>query len=504
MTHPTITAFLEATGQTTLTLPDGETHHKAFPDVQAARRAIREAAAKEASTRGTTVKLEITEPSGLHALLIDQDGDTELVGGDLPTSQLPPEQPSRFAPAPTPIPETVVEDPDSGDTAPRPILETSPVQETATAAPAPVIDQIPAMPAAPVTRPTAVPVPMIEDLVTDPSVGYAPVAPMPSAEDVAPVQGGALPTRKSLRDADPKSFVKANVPVEPASEGWRGVLNSIIPSLGLAPSEGELQEREWIRLVAKHYATTRTVAIINQKGGVGKTPATVCLAATLGRSGGSVLAWDNNETSGSLGDRTDQGDHESSALNVLERSDHLLSDAARAADINAFVHRQITDKYDVLRSDTDLVGTHEITAAEVDTLHAVASKFFNVLLMDSGNNHRASNWNRMIDYADQLVLPVSVNEDDVHKGLLTLKGLALRSEETAALAGNAVVVVSQKASGQSKEAQRTASEFAAYVREVVVIPYDPALVSGVIRFGALQPATRLAWLKAAAAVARGL
>jgi len=158
----------------------------------------------------------------------------------------------------------------------------------------------------------------------------------------------------------------------------------------------------------------------------------------------------------------------------------------------------------VLRSDTDLLGTHEVTADEVDTLHAVGSKFFNVLLMDSGNNHRAGNWNRMIDHADQLVVPVTPNDDDVVKGLLTLKGLALRSDRTAELGANAVVIVSQKAPGQQKAAEESAARFAEYVREVVIIPYDPALKSGLIRFGALQPATRLAWLKAAAAVAKGL
>ena len=39
---------------------------------------------------------------------------------------------------------------------------------------------------------------------------------------------------------------------------------------------------------------------------------------------------------------------------------------------------------------------------------------------------------------------------------------------------------------------------------VVTIPYDPALVTGHIQFDAQKPATQRAWLRAAAAVGRGL
>ena len=478
MSHPKITAFLDSAGQTNVTDPEGRSFERGFADLPAARRAVREAAAKHAAEHGVPVQLEITDPSGVHALLVHADGDTELIDGDLPVPALATDAGSRFQPAPA-GPAHAAE---PFQTAPVPAAEVAPAVQPAAAEEEPL--NLPPL-----------------DL---PQPEPAQTAPALAAEPAAAAEVPALPSRKSLRDADAQAFVRADVVVEPAAQGWRGILNSLVPSLSLGPGEAELQEREWVRLVARHYALTRTVAVVNQKGGVGKTPSTACLSAVFGRSGGSVLAWDNNETSGTLGDRTEKGDHDSSALDVLSRAEHLLSDAARAADVNAFVHRQITDKYDVLRSDTDLVGTHEVTADEVDTLHAVASKFFNVILMDSGNNHRASNWNRMLDHADQLVVPVTINDDDVHKGILTLKGLALRSERTAELAGNSVVIVSQKAPGQQKAAEATADRFAEYVREVVIIPFDPALVSGVIRFGALQPATRLAWLKAAAAVAKGL
>ncbi|MDR6794601.1 MinD-like ATPase involved in chromosome partitioning or flagellar assembly [Pseudarthrobacter oxydans] len=316
----------------------------------------------------------------------------------------------------------------------------------------------------------------------------------------APSTADAPPTRRSIREAS--SFLAAPSAVEPASQGIRGWLNSL--GMSLAPSEEELSEREDIRLASKHFAGTRTIAVANQKGGSNKTPTVADLAAVFGRNGGSVVAWDNNPTTGTLGWRTEKGDHSRSALDVIAAADALLSPTAQSADINAFVHHQSTDKYDVLRSDADVAGTHEVTAEEVDILHRVVSKYYRLILMDSGNNHRSAEWNRMIDHADQLVVPTTNEEDRVEAALLTLQGLDLKGERSADLASNAVVIVSERQRGEARLSQETAEKFRPYVRDVVVVPFDEALKSGQIRFGALQPATRRAWLRAAAAVARGL
>lgn len=310
----------------------------------------------------------------------------------------------------------------------------------------------------------------------------------------------AAATRRSIREAG--SFLAAPSAVEPATQGFRGLLNSL--GLSLAPSGDELSEREDIRLASKHFAGTRTIAVVNQKGGSNKTPTVAGLAAVFGRNGGSVVGWDNNPTTGTLGWRTEKGDHARSALDVIAAADALLSPTAQSADINAFVHHQSTDKYDVLRSDADVDGTHEVTAEEVDVLHRVVSKYYRLILMDSGNNHRSAEWNRMIDHADQLVVPTTNEEDRVEAALLTLQGLDLKAERSAGLASNAVVIVSERQRGEARLSQETAEKFRPYVRDVVVVPFDEALKSGQIRFGALQAATRRAWLRAAAAVARGL
>src|SRR5699024_7197014 len=82
----------------------------------------------------------------------------------------------------------------------------------------------------------------------------------------------------------------------------------------------------------------------------------------------------------------------------------------------------------------------------------------------------------------------------------------------AELAKNAVVIVSEatdaaRGSGDAmkrsrEEAARIAEGFQPLVRDVIRVPYDPALVNGVIRYDALRPETQRAWLAAAAAVAK--
>lgn len=358
-------------------------------------------------------------------------------------------------------------------------------------------------PEAPITNevPLIVPAVDVQDVPKTPvAQGQAVATDEKATPTAAPAVQEAPSGRRALREAG--SFLAAPSTVEPATQGFRGMLNNF--GLSLAPSAEELSEREDIRMVSKHFAGTRTIAVVNQKGGSNKTPTVADLAAVFGRNGASVCAWDNNPTTGTLGWRTQQGDHTRSALDVIASADALLSPTAQAADINAYVHHQNTDKYDVLRSDSDVDGTHEVTAEEVDILHRVVSKYFRLILMDSGNNHRSAEWNRMIDHADQLVVPTTNEEDRVEAALLTLQGLDLKGERAAGLAATAVVVVSERQEGEAKLSQATAAKFRPYVRDVVVVPFDPALKSGQIRYGALRLATRRAWLRAAAAVARGL
>jgi cellulose biosynthesis protein BcsQ len=317
-------------------------------------------------------------------------------------------------------------------------------------------------------------------------------------------------TRRSLKET---SFLVSAPVLEPATQGWRGTLTRL--GFRMDPSAEELSEREDIRTVSQHWPGPRTVAVVNRKGGANKTPTVVMLSAILARySGAATVAWDNNESQGTLGWRTEKGAHDRSVLDLIDSSTELLSPSTNAAEIAKFVHHQTADKFDVLRSDENEEGDHEVTAEEVDIAHQVLTRYYRLVIMDSGNTARAANWRRMIDHTNQLVVPVTAIEDRAEAARLTLQTLESRGGHDAELARNAVVIVSESTDAKRSmtgealkrakaEAQRIADGFEPFVRAVVRIPYDPALVNGPIRYEALQPATQRAWLAAAAAVAAG-
>jgi hypothetical protein len=70
--------------------------------------------------------------------------------------------------------------------------------------------------------------------------------------------------------------------------------------------------------------------MLNGKGGVGKTMTTINLSAVFARNGGAgVLAWDNNQTRGTLGWSTEQGPHEATILDLLPKVPSFLGPAAQ-------------------------------------------------------------------------------------------------------------------------------------------------------------------------------
>ena len=341
------------------------------------------------------------------------------------------------------------------------------------------------------------------------------VAPtLKNASQSRPVQTKSMPSSApvpqpsdtTVLDIDSApSFIATDSSLDeaPATHGWRGMLNRI--GLHLTPGPGEVAEREDLAAVSRHWIGSRTIAVVNQKGGANKTPTVALLAAQFARHGGAgVLAWDNNEAMGSLGWRTDGAGHGSTALDLLHHANHFLTAEAKAAELAAFVHHQAHDAYDVLRSDESPSNTHEIAGAEVDALHRVAEKYYRLVIMDSGNSTRGENWAHMIAHTDQIIIATTTESDKAQGGVNALKALHAGGPHAKELARNAVVIISELMPSHSTKAQAITEEYAPVVREVAIVPFDPHLVQGRIHHRQLRPATRRAWLHAAALVSQGL
>ena len=322
-----------------------------------------------------------------------------------------------------------------------------------------------------------------------------------------PTNTGSTPSTNPYQSRQERrqSFLTQEQIEEPATKGWRGTLTRL--GIRMAPSSEEREERVDVAGVSQHWPGPRTIAIVNGKGGAGKTPTTVCLAAVFARYGGAgVLTWDNNQTRGTLGWRTEQGPHDATLLELLPQVPRLLGTGAQSADLAHYDHHQTRDRFDVLRSKPmELASAQRIRAEDVDAIHQVASKYYRLIFIDSGNDESDPMWQRMIDHTDQLVVATTTRDDHAEAGALLLEALAERDAKSANLAANAVVVITQAdPKATPTDIKRVSQGYQTMAPAVITIPFDPAMVDGLLRYGSLRPPTQRAWLNASAAVAKRL
>ncbi|WP_188037502.1 cobalamin biosynthesis protein CobQ, partial [Actinotalea sp. JY-7885] len=293
----------------------------------------------------------------------------------------------------------------------------------------------------------------------------------------------------------------------PAEQGWQATVRRLTGGL-VAPGPGpaERARRAAVAAVQRTFDGPKTVVVINPKGGAHKTTATMMLASTFGvHRGGYTLAWDNNETRGTLGWRSQQSQHHRTAVDLLQDL-HRFEDAgsARVGDLDTYVRAQGSAQFDVLASDEDAASAASIDAFAFRSLHRTLSRFYRVMVVDTGNNMRASNWQAAIEAADQVVIVSTVREDTAQSAAWAVDALRATGHED--LVRRAVTVLSAPAAQRDDAlADRLHQHFGRLTRVVLEVPYDASLVTGrPIDYDALSQQTRDAWLHVTAAVAEGL
>ncbi|MFB6610917.1 MinD/ParA family protein [Agromyces sp. NPDC056379] len=356
-------------------------------------------------------------------------------------------------------------------------------------------------------RPTTAPIPTIPATPVAAAPGAAsPVAAAPVA--AAPVAAGSAtppaepkphrPTVEDLLSSRPRQR-----PLK-ATMGWQGRVRRMSGGLiSPKPSATEQTRHDQTNRVQKRLDGPRTIVVLNPKGGAHKTTSTLLLAATFGRlRGGSTLAWDNNETRGTLGWRAQHTPHHRTAVDLLGDLDRFENPSvASLSQLDDYVRTQVDARFDVLASDEDAAATSTIDDAAFDRLHRTLSRYYRLLIVDTGNNMRASNWVAAVAAADQLVIVSTVREDTAASAAWLLDGLAEKGFGDKV--DRAVTILTSPSEKPDRELeQRLADHFGALTAAVTTIPYDAALVDGgTIDFDALSPETHDAWLNAAAVVA---
>lgn len=300
----------------------------------------------------------------------------------------------------------------------------------------------------------------------------------------------------------------------PPVTGWQAFLRTVTfgiikPKVGAA----ELARRTDLSAIQRVYSRPMQIMVAQPLGGVGKTTCSVGIGSTFGiHSGQNAIVWDINEMMGTLGVRTNANESTRTVwdlLNVLEKFETI---EARKGDFTYYTRHQGKNQFSVLASDEDPDRMKSIGADEFNRIHTVVSRFYDTIIVDTGNNTRSANWLASIEVTDQLVIPTTLKRNSVVSALRMIEQLESMSERTGNphyknLVDNAVVIVTQGGGAKVSAAEQAdlREKLSSAVRVIIDIPYDGALDTGsIIDWQLVGDPARRALERATAEIADGL
>jgi MinD-like ATPase involved in chromosome partitioning or flagellar assembly len=277
--------------------------------------------------------------------------------------------------------------------------------------------------------------------------------------------------------------------------GWRRAVHA--GSGGLVnPGIGPVEQRrqELVLRIRRPFPGPRRVAVASMKGGVGKTTVTAMLGLMFAEHRGDrIVALDANPDAGSLAERL-TGRTDSTVRDLLDS----ITDLRSLSDVARFT--TLAGRLQVLASEQDPARAEAFDRTEYERVCAVLSRFYNIVITDSGTGMVHSAMDGTLALANSVVIVGSHTVDAASRASKTLDWLVAHGHDE--LVERAVVVLSRDRGSEQVDAERLVAHFAARCRAVVVVPRDPHLAAGGrIELAALRPATSDAFLELAALVA---
>ena len=262
------------------------------------------------------------------------------------------------------------------------------------------------------------------------------------------------------------------------------------------PGRAERRERELATSTLVPIATCRRVAIVSRKGGIGKTTTTLMLGHTFAlHRRDRVIALDANPDAGSLAYRV-RRETDATVTQLLRAAERIQ----RYSDMRGFTSQSPT-RLEVLASDDDPTISVALGEPEYRDVLNVLEHHYNLILMDTGTGILDSATQGILRIADQIVVCAAPGIDASRASSLTLDWLDEHGYHD--MVSDAVVVINQVRRDGGRELKSVAKHFARRCRAVVKVPWDAHLAEGLeVDVDELRPATRSAYLEAAAAVAQ--
>lgn len=244
---------------------------------------------------------------------------------------------------------------------------------------------------------------------------------------------------------------------------------------------------------------TKFVPVLTRKGGVGKTTVSTLLgmAMALVRED-RVIAIDANPDRGTLAERVSKSTR-FTVRDVVNRAASIDG----FSDFSTMVSRDVS-RLDVLASDSDPMLSEAFDEGDYNVVADMAARYYSVVLTDCGTGIVHSVMRPTLQRASTLVVVSGGSVDEARLASETLTWLEANGYGD--LVRNAVVALNTATQGtQLVKLDEIEQHFKTRVRNVVRIPYDPALAAGsVIKFKELKWQTREAARELAALVVDSL
>lgn len=240
-----------------------------------------------------------------------------------------------------------------------------------------------------------------------------------------------------------------------------------------------------------------SVAVLSQKGGVGKTTITVGLGATLAMTRGDrVVAVDANPDFGNLAQRGP--DEARSTVRDVLLDEHV----DRYSDMRRHTS-QSSSRLDILASERDPATSEAFSEADYRGVLQVLQRFYSIILTDCGTGLVHSAMAGVLQAVDAVVVVASPAVDSARSAWATLGWLERQGYSH--LIPRTILVISASRPGElGLDLDQLASQFLPRVRAVHVIPFDDHLAEGSeINLELLHANTRKAMLELSASIVDG-
>ena len=240
-----------------------------------------------------------------------------------------------------------------------------------------------------------------------------------------------------------------------------------------------------------------SVAVLSQKGGVGKTTITVGLGATLAATRGDrVVAVDANPDFGTLAQRGP--DATSSTVRDVLLDEHV----DRYSDMRRHTS-QSSSRLDILASERDPATSEAFSEADYRGVLQVLQRFYSIILTDCGTGLVHSAMAGVLQTVDAVVVVASPAIDSARSAWATL-GWLERQGYSHLVPGATLVISASRPGELGLDLDQLTSQFLPRVRAVHVIPFDDHLAEGSeINLELLHANTRKAMLELSASIVDG-